>query len=84
MELGTKAAVGAGSVPLATQIVDVGLWVAQGCPMPPPQDVVLGLAAIVGIPLVYFSTYWTPHKTTTPSQDGNAPPPAPAVVQQGP
>ncbi len=56
--MGSKAAVGAGSVPLSSAIVLVALW-ALG--LQPPQEVVLGMNAIVGAVVAYAAVYVTPH-----------------------
>jgi hypothetical protein len=60
--VGTKAASGAGTVLLASQIVDVTLWALGATP---PQSIVLAMQGITGALLVYASVYWTPHNGST-------------------
>jgi hypothetical protein len=69
--VGTKAASGAGTVLLASQIVDVALWAFA---VTPPQSIVLAMQGIAGAFLVYATVYWTPHNGTPVEQ---APPAEP-------
>lgn len=61
MELGTKAAVGAGTIPLSGALVAVALYYLG---QTPPQEIVLALATIVAVPVAYVATYFAPHNPT--------------------
>lgn len=66
MELGTKAAVGAGTIPLSSALVSVGLYYLG---QTPPQEVVLALQALVSVPVAYIAAYFAPHNA--PPQGAN-------------
>lgn len=62
MELGTKAAVGAGTIPLSSAFVAVALYYLG---QTPPQEIVLALSAIVAVPITYAAAYFAPHNGET-------------------
>lgn len=63
MELGTKAAVGAGTIPLSSALVAVALYYLG---QTPPQEIVLALGSIAAVPVAYFSAYFAPHNGAPP------------------
>ena len=63
MELGTKAAVGAGTIPLSSALVAVALYYMG---QTPPQEIVLALQAIISVPVAYAATYFAPHNGDKP------------------
>lgn len=56
--MGSKAIAGAGSIPLASAVVAIGLW-AFG--VTPPQEIVLSMQALASSALAYAAIYFTPH-----------------------
>ena len=58
--VGTKAIAGAGSIPLAAQLVEIVLYFTA---LAPPQNIVSALTAVVSAGMAYAAIYFTPRET---------------------